>query len=543
MPQPQLLKPAELGDQRSDWTGRWRGEDVWQVLAASREGDLERLRGLLERDATLAQAEYWYTPPLHFAVREGHLEAARLLLDAGANLTHRTLYGQETLLQVAHDRGHEETANYLRGELQRRLHSDGASHAIHEAVAGGDVETVRRLLATDADLANRGDALGRRPLHYAVEAGRSDLVDALLEFGAAVDALGFSSDNRLGDYGFRPVALALWHHPYWQQRNNYDMVRHLLQRGASYSVTIAAALGDEDRVRELLRSDATLANEEEPGGKRPLSAAAERGHAAIVDLLLEAGAKPNLPEGPNCPRGYALWAAAHFGHSSIAERLLQAGADPNAYVESSGTPTSSAKNPAMRALLLRHGGRLPLSQCFYEGNVDAVAMLLDAKPELFDEQALIDGFTLSVMANRSDLVRLVLARGLRVPPVVTCCQTYLWHKLPLARLLLEHDMDANLPNWQQITPLHHMAGSGSIDAAKLFLEFGADRNAIDEEYRSTPLGWAARHGQTEFVRFALANGFRENPDSPPWASPLAWAERRGFQPIAELLATDQPASR
>ena len=535
MPQPQLLKPAELADQRMDWTGRWRGEDVWQVLTASRDGDLKRLQSLLRRDATLAQAEYWYTPPLHFAVREGHLEAARLLLDAGADLARRTYYGQETLLQVAQDRGHEETANCLREELQRRLQSDGARHAIHEAVAAGDAEAVQRLLTADADLANRGDALGRRPLHYAVEADRSDLVDVLLEFGAAIDAPGFSSDDRLGGYGFRPLALALWHHPYWQQRNNEAMARHLLQRGAAYSITIAAALGDESRVRELLRSDAALANETEPGGKRPLSAAAERGHAAIVHLLLEAGAQPNLPEGPNCPRGHALWAAAHFGHLQIAERLLEAGADPNAEMESSGTPTGSAKNPAMRALLLRHGGRLPLSQCFYEGNIEVVATLLDAKPELFDQQALIDGFTLSVMANHADLVRLLLARGLRVPPVVTCCQTYLWRRLPLARLLLEHGMEANLPNWQQVTPLHHIASKGDIDAAKLFLEFGADRNAIDEEYRSTPLGWAARSGQTEFVRFALANGFGTHPDSPAWASPLAWAERRGFGAIAELL--------
>lgn len=542
MSQPQLLKPAELSDQRLDWTGRWRGEDVWQVLTASRDGDVKRLRDLLRRDATLAQAEYWYTPPLHFAVREGHLQAARLLLDAGADPTHRTLYRQETLLQVADDRGHQETANYLRDQLQRRLRSDGASHAIHEAVAGGDIEAVRRLLAADADLANRGDALGRRPLHYAVEADRSDLVEVLLEFGAAIDALGFSSDDRLGGYGFRPVALALWHHPYWQQRNNYSLVRHLLRRGAAYSITIAAALGDEDRVREILRTDATLANAPEPGGKRPLSAAAERGHAAIVDLLLEAGAEPNLPEGPNCPRGYALWAAAHFGHFEIAERLLQAGADPNADVESSGTATGSAKGPGMRALLLRHGGRLPLSQCCFEGNIEVVATLLDAKPELFDEQALTDAFTLGVMANHADLVRLLLARGLRVPAMVTCCQTYLWRRLPLARLLLEHGMDANLPNWQQITPLHHVAGSGNIDAAKLFLEFGADRNAIDEEYRSTPLGWAARSGQIEFVRFALANGFRGHADSPPWASPLAWAQRRGFQPIAELLAADQPSA-
>ena len=136
----------------------------------------------------------------------------------------------------------------------------------------------------------------------------------------------------------------------------------------------------------------------------------------------------------------------------------------------------------------------------------------------------------------------MLARGLRVPPVVTICQTYLWRRLPLARLLLEHGMDANLPNWQQVTPLHDIASKGDVEAAKLFLEFGADAGRIDEEYRSTPLGWAARAGQAEFVRFALARGFPAGAEgTPDWAQPKAWAERRGHAAVAALLASGSAA--
>ena len=534
---PQLLRPPELAAGTRDWTGQWRGEDVWEVLVAARDGDLPTLRRLLERDPTLAKAEFWYAPPLHFAVREGHLDAVRLLLAHGADLFGRSLYGQETLRQVALDRGHVAVANHLREELRQRAASDGTTHPLHEAVAEGETAAVERMLNADRSLVNRGDALGRRPLHYAVEAGNGDMIDLLVRRGADVDARGFSSDDRLGGYGFRPIALALWHHLYWRQRNDYASASRLLAHGADYSIVIAAALGDEGRVRELLRGDPTLANAEEPGGKRPLSAAAERGHAAIVDLLLEAGAEPNLPEGPNCPRGHALWAASHFGHRRIAERLLAAGADPNAEMESSGTPTGSAKDAAMRALMLRHGGRVPLMQHFFEGNIDVVAALLDAKPELFDAACAAEGFTMGVSAGHEDMLRLMLARGLRVPSVVTICQTYLWRHLPLARLLLEHGMDANLPNWQQVTPLHDIASKGDLEAAKLFLEFGADPGHIDEEYRSTPLGWAARAGQAEFVRFALARGFPASAEGmPDWAQPKAWAERRGHAAVAALLA-------
>ncbi|MDE0026979.1 MAG: ankyrin repeat domain-containing protein [Spirochaetaceae bacterium] len=531
---PLLIKPRELDG--------GRGMATWEVLTAARAGDEAALRAALERDSTLANAAYWYMPPLHFAVREGHLEAVRLLVAAGADLTHRNaLYGNDTLLQMAEDRGHDQVAGYLRRELRRRLASAGTRHPIHAALAADDAPALERLLDADRRLANRGDHLGRRPLHYAVEAGRRDLVDLLLDAGAAVDTPGFGGDDRIGGAGFRPLALALWHNPYWRQRNDYAAARHLLDRGAAYSITAAAALDDAARVEELLGGGgAGAADRPEECGKRALSAAAERGHERIVRLLLDAGADPNLREGPNCPRGYALWAAARHGHRTIAELLLAAGADPNAEVESSGTPTSAAEDADLRALLYRHGGRLGLAEHFHRGSTDTIAALLDARPALFDETAAEQGFTHCVASGHEGLLRLLLARGLQVPPLVTYCQTYLWRSLPLGRLLLEHGMDPDLPNWQQIRPLHHQAGSGNVDAARLFLEFGADPDAVDEEFRSTPLGWAARRGQREFVQFLLDHRGPSEPASvPAWARAQAWAHRRGHHEIATLLAAAQ----
>ena len=40
----------------------------------------------------------------------------------------------------------------------------------------------------------------------------------------------------------------------------------------------------------------------------------------------------------------------------------------------------------------------------------------------------------------------------------------------------------------------------------------------------------------EMVEFLLARGAPANlPDDPPWATPLAWAERREHTEIAEIL--------
>jgi hypothetical protein len=58
-------------------------------------------------------------------------------------------------------------------------------------------------------------------------------------------------------------------------------------RGAAYDLTIAAALGDVQRVTALLDEDPSRIREKRLSGKRPLSAAVEFGHEGIARLLLD----------------------------------------------------------------------------------------------------------------------------------------------------------------------------------------------------------------------------------------------------------------
>ncbi len=75
-----------------------------------------------------------------------------------------------------------------------------------------------------------------------------------------------------------------------------------------------------------------------------------------------------------------------------------------------------------------------------------------------------------------------------------------------------------------------------MDNAALFIEHGANLHARDEEFCSTPLGYAARSGKTRMVEFLLTRGATPNlPDDPRWARPLAWASRRGHADIVSLL--------
>ena len=65
--------------------GQPRMRRLWDAITAARQGDIPALRQLLERDPKLAR----YSEPVHFAAREGHLEAVRLLLDSGGGFRMR----------------------------------------------------------------------------------------------------------------------------------------------------------------------------------------------------------------------------------------------------------------------------------------------------------------------------------------------------------------------------------------------------------------------------------------------------------------------
>jgi len=138
----------------------------------------------------------------------------------------------------------------------------------------------------------------------------------------------------------------------------------------------------------------------------------------------------------------------------------------------------------------------------------------------------------------------LLDAGARVPPVLTPCRSYLLSDPAMLRLLLASGMNPDLPNWQRATPLHDLCGRDSRgrsqplrkDCAVILLDAGATISAREEDYRSTPLAWAARNDLPDVVELLLARGAPTNlPDDAPWATPLAWATRRGHAPIVEIL--------
>ncbi len=110
--------------------------------------------------------------------------------------------------------------------------------------------------------------------------------------------------------------------------------------------------------------------------------------------------------------------------------------------------------------------------------------------------------------------------GARVPNYSKWGARYYFKHYEIGAFLLENGMNPNHMNWRRFTLLHDMAFKGEVQKARLLLDHGADLNAIDEEYQSTPLGYAAHWGKREIVALLLQRNADLNKSGAPWSTPL-----------------------
>lgn len=87
----------------------------------------------------------------------------------------------------------------------------------------------------------------------------------------------------------------------------------------------------------------------------------------------------------------------------------------------------------------------------------------------------------------------------------------------------------------------HVTSEERAAFAGAALDAGARLDLRDDLLRSTPLGWACRWGREELVRLFLNRGADPvEADAEPWATPLAWAEKKGHSAIIALLRSTIP---
>lgn len=514
-----LIRPVELTSGRTwrlpDGTDA-KTDEVFATFVAARDGDLPAMRQLVGRFPALATVEYNYTPPIHFAVREGHRDITAFLIERGADVgAYRSYPFGEALLTYAEHHGHVDVAELLKATLSRKYRIAAGTQAILGAAKDGDLWRVRQELERDPALARVGNETGDTALHQAAKHGHLSVVQALVDADAEVDA-------ERGD-GYRPVHCALmpnWFSPV-SSRTRDAIAELLLSKGARYTVFIAALRGDMEFVRNALARDRSLASSQDSCHHRVLSAAVRRQDVAMTRLLLEHGADPNLPE-EGAPRGASLLIAVQKRNRELVRMLLAAGADPNAEVDSSGTPMlSAAGDEELLAMLRAHGGRVdrnpyqePVVQLLKQGKYAEAEAYLRKHPEVLDvdDAGYGDGILAGpAHAGNHELIDMLLRLGARVPPVTKWGPEYYFKHYDTAKFLLQRGMDPNHMNWHRFTLLHHFAAIGDVAKVKLLLDHGADIDAVDEEYRLTPAGIAARRGHSSVVQVLLERGASTQP--------------------------------
>lgn len=482
-------------------------------------------------------SELW--SPLFRAAQRGHLTLVNALLEIGANPVPYEVSAQyheftyTDWLDELRERHHDECAETIQRAIVRRYGPFLDEANLHQAVRENDIERVRALLAEKPERIRQVDAVGNTALHWAVGANLPEMVRWLVEQGAPLEA-------RNGD-GRTPAVVALYgFHRWWRTQKKPDILRFLLDRGAEYTMLLAAALGDERRVRELIRQDPSLANAADSCFRRPLSAAVEGGHGNVVRLLLEAGADPNAKEAI-CQGGYSLHTAAWRGDAEMVRLLLEHGAIPTHWVDSSGDALFAAwHNGHQRILqmLYAYGGTMELQVYAAAHRIDVIAEVLRLDPSKAND-VLPYGWDEGYDEELAyDIMRLAIRYGARFENASEWNLRWTVRKYPrVFRFLQEHGANPNLPllGIASDLPRRWRDPEEQLRVVKFLVEeCGADVNYRDAE-GLTPLAGAAREGYSLLVDYFLARGANPSPHAPDWLHPLYLAEKRGHEEIARKL--------
>lgn len=203
----------------------------------------------------------------------------------------------------------------------------------------------------------------------------------------------------------------------------------------------ACKAGDEWKVRAMLAEHPSLASAQAPTGDTPVIAALYRGHQAIVDLLVEAGAALDI------------FAAAALGRRDVVEARLRE------------DPTNVRQ--------FSYDGWTPLHLAAFFGHPDVVALLLERGAE-------VSARSNNGMGNTP--LHAAVAGG----------------RVDAALMLIEAGAAVNAPDGGGHTPLHIAAEAGYVPIVESLLRHHADPHAVDAEDR-TPLARAAARNHAAVI--------------------------------------------
>ncbi len=500
---------------------------------AANQGYLAVTAYLLANHADVNARDNPGATALHLAAQNGHKRLCEVLLAAGADVNAATDDGY-TALHYAAMRGYLTVAETLfakGAEVNTKGYVPPAGRQpqpgtpnwllmdttpLHSAAERGFPAMVELLLKNGAEL-NATDRGGRTPLMRAVLGNQPSTVGVLLRHGADVNALDTSRLNALAHAvrSLNPAIVTLL----LEAKAGLELQTAGRDADKSWTVLFdAIAASAVDLTRLLLDRGANI-NARADTGLTPLHLAVAgsltQNPLPLLRLLLER--KPDLNARDNAGNT-SLHYALENSNAENTELLLAAGADPNIAGWTEGT--AQPWWPLFRAVLARGGPEdmQRLTELLLKHGADVkaktsegwTALHLAAQYDLnpIARLLLANGADANAQGNAPADVPNMATRSARPPSDPSTAPTLppgpmaVQLQVPPAFLSRGGMRSGDLSPDAGVTPLHLAVARLNLDLAQALLKQGADLNARDSQQR-TPLHFAVNRRDLEMMRLLL----------------------------------------
>jgi len=214
---------------------------VKDICSAAHTGDVRAISKWIERGGELNRPFSGFSiPPLCLACGCGHLEAAKLLIQAGALIDMKRY---DSPILFASKEGHKDIVDLLiRNGANVNVTTVKGQHPLHFASKEGHKDIVNLLIRNGANVnvttvINVTTVKGQYPLHFASRQGHKDIVNLLIQNGAKLNVTTAG--------GYDPLHFA-------SKRGHKDIVNLLIRNGANVNVTTVKGANANALIRRTL---------------------------------------------------------------------------------------------------------------------------------------------------------------------------------------------------------------------------------------------------------------------------------------------------